>query len=483
VWPRLNSREIFCNSARMDLRERLFATVESGDIAGLEELCREHRSEIVDAFPAWQRVPEDMRTDELLLQRYATGLIAVARLFADRLGDTSLIERLGSSDQNPLAKWDAELQAASEEMEHLRYADAGRRLEHVLDETNGLRGSGADQLRPITLGFLGECMFQQGNADAALPFYELALDAVRAIGDASGIAAYLDSLYEVNRYLGRGEIAARYANELATLMAMAGRDDEARRLHRRAVLAKAGEPKNRVLATIDDGTSLELDEVTTFGGRIRFSFQRDRISLRRASALVEEGEQLGANGELDAALEKFREAAALDPQSAHARYQEGFTLCVLRRYDEAIEAYRTTERLAPGWFHCRADLWVAQQLAAGKIDHETFEALRELEDGPAEPAVKLALADATIAKAAHVPGLHLERGRQLARLGRPDEARSALRDGLARDPDPDIRTRLLVQLAIVTDEKAERIKLFEEAARVEGNLVAAATAKLALRQG
>jgi tetratricopeptide (TPR) repeat protein len=467
----------------MDLRARLFAAVETGAIVELEELCRKHRSEIVDAFPAWQRVPEEMRTDQLHLQRYATGLIAVARVFAERLGDTSLIERLGSGDANPLAKWDAALQAASEDMEHLRYADAGRRLEHVLDETNGLRGTGADRLRPITLGFLGECMFQQGNADAALPFYELALDAVRAIGDASGIAAYLDSLYEVNRYLGRGEAAARYANELATLMAMAGRDDEARRLQKRGALAKAGEPKNRVIATLDDGAALELDEVTTFGGRIRFSFQRDRIALRRASALVEEGERLGAQGELDAALAKFREASALDPQFAHARYQEGFTLCVLRRYDEAIEAYRTTERLAPGWFHCRADLWIAQQLAAGKIDHETFEALRELEDGPAEPDAKLALADKTIERAAHVPGLHLERGRQLARLGRPADAMAALRDGLARDPDPDIRTRLLVQLAILTDGKAERTQLFEEAVRVEGNLVAAATARLALRQG
>lgn len=468
----------------MELRDRLFAAVETGDIANLEELCRAHRSEIVDAFSEWQRVPEAMRTDQVQLQRYATGLIAVARVFAERLGDTSLLERLGGGgNDNPLAKWDSELQAASEEMEQLRYADAGRRLEHVLDETNGLRGSGADQLRPITLGFLGECMFQQGNADAALPFYELALDAVRAIGDASGIAAYLDSLYEVNRYLGRGAAAARYANELATLMAMSGREGEAKRLQKRAVLAKAGEPRNRVIATLEDGTSLELDEVTTFDGRIRFSFQRDRISLRRASALVEEGERFGAAGQLEEALAKFREAAALDPQFAHARYQEGFTLTVLRRYDEAIAAYRATEALAPGWFHCRADLWIAQQLAAGKIDHATFEALRELEDGPAEPDAKLALADQTIAKAGHVPGLHLERGRQLARLGRPADAMAALRDGLARDPDPDIRTRLLVQLAILTEDKPERAKLFEEAVRVEGNLVAAATARLALRQG
>ena len=461
----------------------LFAAAERGDLPQLEELCRMHRSAIVEAFPAWQTVPEELRADATNLQRYANGLITVARVFAERLGDDQLMQRLGGGGNNPLAKWDTELQAASEEMEQLRYAEAGRRLERVLDETNALRGSGADQLRPITLGFLGECMFQEGNADAALPFYELALDAVRAIGDASGIAAYLDSLYEVSRYLGRGESAARYASELATLMVMAGRDADAARLQKCAALAKAGEPKNRVIATLEDGSSFELDEVAAFGGRIRFSFQRDRISLRRASALVEAGEKLGAAGQLEDALVKFREASQLDPQFAHARYQEGFTLCVLRRYEEAIAAYTATEALAPGWFHCRADLWVAKQLAAGKIDHATFEALRELEDGSGTPESKLALADHTIAKAPHVPGLYLERGRALARLGRPDDARAALRAGLAREPDPDIRTRLLVQLAILIEDNAERTKLFEEAVRVDGNLVASATARLALRQG
>jgi tetratricopeptide (TPR) repeat protein len=465
----------------MDLRESLFAALDSGDIARVEELCSAHRTEILTAFPEWQTVPEALRGDPERLQHYANGLITIARVFAERFADDSLLRQLAGGEENPLQKWDSELQAASEEIDGMRYAEAGRRLEHVLDETNALRGTGADQLRPITLAFLGECMFQEGNADAALPFYELALEGVRAIGDANGIAAYLDSLYELNRYLGRGAAAARYASELATLLALAGREADARRLQRRAEIARDGEPRNRVIATLDNGDAVELDEVHVLG-RVRFSFQRDRIALRRASALVEEGEKLGAGGQLEAALAKFREAAQLDPQFAHARYQEGFTLCVLRRYEEAVAAYSACEELAPGWFHCRADLWVAKQLAAGKIEHATFEALRELEDGPGTPEAKLLLAETALARAPQVPGLYLELGRQLARLNRTEDARAALREGLARDPDIDIRTRLLVQLAILEDDKAERTKLFEEAVRVDGNLVASATAKLALRQ-
>jgi tetratricopeptide (TPR) repeat protein len=234
----------------MDLRETLFAAVESGDLERVEEICRAHRAEILAAFPSWQQVPVELREDPMRLQRYANGLITTAWVFREKLGDDTLRALIAGGDDNPLAVWDSQLQIASEEMEALRYADAGKRLERLLDETNALRGTGADQLRPVTLGFLGECMFQQGNADAALPFFELALDACRAIGDANGIVAYLDNLFEVNRYLGRGQEAARYAAELSTLYAMAGREADAKRLLQRSAIAKAGEPKNRVIATL-----------------------------------------------------------------------------------------------------------------------------------------------------------------------------------------------------------------------------------------
>ena len=97
----------------MDLRELLFAAVESGDLPKLEELCRMHRTAILDEFPSWQRVPEDMREDQNKLQRYATGLIAVARVFADRLDDDQLIKMLGGGGDNPLAKWDTEVTTPS----------------------------------------------------------------------------------------------------------------------------------------------------------------------------------------------------------------------------------------------------------------------------------------------------------------------------------------------------------------------------------
>ena len=53
--------------------------------------------------------------------------------------------------------------------------------------------------------------------------------------------------------------------------------------------------------------------------------------------------------------------------------------------------------------------------------------------------------------------------------------------GLRREPD--IRTRLLVDLAVTLDPGEERTRLLREAAALNGNLVAMATAALCLRQG
>lgn len=80
-----------------------------------------------------------------------------------------------------------------------------------------------------------------------------------------------------------------------------------------------------------------------------------------------------------------------------------------------------------------------------------------------------------------LPLLHLHHARALAELGRRVEALAALRRGLAADPEPDARTRLLVELAGVTDDLVEREASLREAEALAGNLVAAAMARVMLR--
>jgi hypothetical protein len=116
--------------------------------------------------------------------------------------------------------------------------------------------------------------------------------------------------------------------------------------------------------------------------KVQFVFERNRITLRPADVLTRRGQELGSAGRFEEALASFREAGQADPFDPQARYEEGFTLLHLRRYAEAVEAYEATARLAPGWFHCRADLWLARELAAGDLAHEALLAVWVLEDGP-----------------------------------------------------------------------------------------------------
>jgi hypothetical protein len=77
-----------------------------------------------------------------------------------------------------------------------------------------------------------------------------------------------------------------------------------------------------------------------------------------------------------------------------------------------------------------------------------------------------------------LPILHLLKTNALIEMKSPAGA-AAARAGLARDPDPDVRTRLLVALARVT-KLPENRRLLEEAVALDGNRIAGAMARVLL---
>jgi tetratricopeptide (TPR) repeat protein len=465
------------------LRAALFESAAAGDRRRMEKLCRANRQAVLDHFADWQKPPDTIRDDQAGMQRYVHGLITVAELFAHRLGAPELLQRLtGGGGNNPLVRWQEQLARARQLMADLAYPEARDLLTDVLIDVRQLKGTGVDAYLPVTLGLLGECYFQCREAEKGLPHLEQALSLCQSHGDSAGIIVYLTNLYEAHRYLGRAEPAADYARRLAEALENEGRAAEAFRYHRQEKIVHEGEPLNRVLAVVD-GATRELDEVAEVEGKhIRFIFQRNRPTLRPAVELVRRGEELGRQGSNDEALALFRDAGRADPFDPHARYLEGFSLLLLGRPAEAVECYQSAEELAPGWFHCRSNLWLAQQMALGKLGHEIFLGLAALEDGPQTPEEKVRLADMILSQTPTLAPVHLLRGKNLARLGRDEEARAAYQAGLACAAEPDVKTRLLVELGVVTQEP-KRTALFREAVALGGNLVAAATAVLALKVG
>jgi hypothetical protein len=147
-----------------------------------------------------------------------------------------------------------------------------------------------------------------------------------------------------------------------------------------------------------------------------------------------------------------------------------------------VTAFTRTEALAPGFFHVRSDRWLAEQLASGAVSQDTFCIVRFLTDNSPEPdeAARLAL---EALRTAQIAPLYLVAGQAFGKLERKPEAEAHYRRGLASADEPDVHTRLLLALSSVVADPAEQTSLLQEAARLRGNLVAAAMAELALRSG
>jgi tetratricopeptide (TPR) repeat protein len=243
------------------LRDLLFAARASGDRILLTRLCSTYQDRISGDFREWRIVPEDIRNDAAALQNYADGLIAVATFFADELGRPELLASLsGSQGENPLVKWQNTLAQAQESMDRLLYRPAAKSLEAALAEFEGLHGTGRDACLPLTYGQLAECYFHSGEIQKSLLAAATALRLCTQQEDIDGILAYLGHVYEISRYLGQGEQAAHFAEQRSQVLQQQGRLNEAARYRKKAQLARAGEPLNRVIVEVGDA-HFELDEV------------------------------------------------------------------------------------------------------------------------------------------------------------------------------------------------------------------------------
>jgi tetratricopeptide (TPR) repeat protein len=461
-----------------DLRQQLLA---AQGPAALRRLCRRHAKLIRQHFPGWRTVPEQVRANPDQAQHYMDGLVAVAQTFANSLGDPALMQLLlGPPGSNPMERWHKRLDEARQLMEDLRYRDAATLLTDLLIDVRGLKGSGVDAFMPATLGSLGECYFQQGEAMRAIAPTEQALEIVRRISDDEGIVAYLGNLYEEHRYLEQAEAAAGCADQLAEHHQRLGRADEARRYRGQVARVRAGEPRNRVVIDLD-GRRLEVEEVLGgVEGRVRFVFERNKLTLRTADVYVASGQEEGKRGRYAQALELFREAARADPFAPHPHHEAAITLLHLDRAVEAVEEYERTEELAPGWFHCRSECWLARQIVLGQYGHDTFLLLRAGEDANLAPRARLSLLERGLAQTPELALLHHLRGKVLAESRRRNEAMVAYRHGLECAAEDDVHTRLLVDLAGLLEPGEERRRLLEEAVARNGNLVAVATARIML---
>jgi tetratricopeptide (TPR) repeat protein len=470
------------------LRELLFAAIEAGNLQGLAEMCERHHDEIIRDFSAWRSVPLAIGRDPGARQRYWHCMGTLADFFSRVRGEPRLLQQLaGPEKSNPIIKWQSKHQQADAWMNELRFDEVITLLTEWLNQARpivDIHGNFVATNLALTYEYLGFSYFQVGRAEMAVEPLQRALDGCQRNGNTEGTIANLSNLFEVHRYLGQPDYAANYADRLSDAFRGQENAAEATWYWKQAAIVRAGEPLVRVIGMSRD-QKYELDEVKVPPGVfVGFHYYRNRIALLRGMRCMAEAKTLWSQGNVEQALSKVLEASKIDPHDPDPLYKTGGILLYARGYAEAVQCYQRAEQLAPGWLHCRRFLWLARQLADGKLDHDTFLTLQSL-DGERNdwtPEAKVALAREALSKTPKLAWLNLCLGGYLKGLQQPREAETAFRDGLEHAEEPDVKSSLLLELALILESSApERASLLELVRNINGNLLASATADVMLK--
>jgi tetratricopeptide (TPR) repeat protein len=459
-----------------ELRAKLIEVAASGSKKKLRELCEQYKEQVAANVELMCKAPEGMPTDSASLDRYVQCLGAVAQCLAAECGAPQLWNRLcGTPDTNPLLQWQRWFGELPERMARLEHDVLIAEAQDFIAKAKKLQGTTARQNEAFMLGRLGELLFHSGRASEAEGPWRAALKLCDEIADAEGQRVYLGNLLELHRYLGNTAEAIRTGDNLVRLSAEHGVNCD--RLKKRLEVMRRGEPLCRVVC-VRDGKELELDEVTHVGeGSYQFQFARNRLQLQKTAVLVRQGNELASSGRLADALEKYHASTDIDPHDPDPVYQSGVCLLEMGAYAKAREAFEEVERLAPGWFRCRTDRWLAASLEDGTVTDAEFRVLRALEDGglPSEQAIEIARQ--AVSKFPDFAPLYLI----LGDLHRRDSAQATAcyRKGLELTTEPDLESRLLCATAgLLSKESPERAELVRRALSLKGSLVAQATAAL-----
>ncbi|APZ93298.1 tetratricopeptide repeat protein [Fuerstiella marisgermanici] len=459
----------------VELRDKLIQTAISGSNRQLRSLCQRHNEQVANNVEFLAKIPEEIQSDEVKTNQHVQAMIAIAQCLANECRSPQLWQQLtGGPDDNPLLALDQWFDDFPKRMQQLEFESLISEAESHLEKFQTLKGTNAGHYETFVVGRLGELFFQSGNVESAFELFGKALDRCEKAGDFEGQIVYLNNLHEAHRYLGQTEEALKCRRQALLITRQHGGDTES--IERRIAVMEQGEPLCRVIC-LRDGVQFELSEITSVGeGSYKFQFERNRISLQKTGILVQQGNHLASSGQYSDALEKYNEASEVDPHDPDPVYQSGMCLLELGAYAKAREAFEEVERLAPGWFRCRTDCWIADGLDKGTISNEEFMLVRTLDDGGLSDKQAASLARQGVERFPDFAPLYLLLG---DRCNKEVDAIAAYRKGLELVEEPDLESRLLCALAgRLPADSSERKHLVERAVKLDGSLIALATAKL-----
>ena len=474
IWP--FKRKVVEQLDAQALRRNV-AEAASWSESVLLHFCKTYRKQLLANIELLSKAPEPDSADGLTIEEYFPGLISVAECLSAKCSAPQLWTRLTSNSDNPITRLNQWYADMAKRMEQLEYDDLISEGLGFLDVLKTAGGTGVGMHRAYVNGRIGQLYFQSGQAAASLPYFQQALQICVEQNDVEGRLAHLNNLVEANRYLGL-DSARDWLLELIELTEKLNQSTT--RLEKRLQLMKAGEPLCRLVGNCEND-SFEVDEIEHFeiGHKIAFVFVRNRLSLEKSTILVQQGNELASSGKLSDALDKYREAEQTDPFDPDPCYQSGACLLEIGAFEEARDAFAKVEQLAPGWFRCRSDKWLAELGLEENLSMDAYRTLRILEDGGLGNAMALSIAQQAVERYPDFAPFYLLLGESLRNAKDNSSAIEAYRHGLRVVEEPDLESRLLAALAIaLPKDSVEKAELCQRVLKLNGSLMAAAAVRL-----
>lgn len=443
--------------------------------------------EVVKAnFNNWRALPKSIANDQQALQLYAQTLVTIANVLQVTHGDSTAIDMLvGKEDDNILLYWQNRYDEANEMIRNHRFTEAIEKLQATINRLNNEKQAvnqpTITTLKSKTFGLLGISEFQNNNLKAAFQHFQDALSQSEKVNDQEGIQAYLSSLYEAYRYDGD----QKNAMEIALRIAVAVKDRlplVARRFEVLAEIHRRGEPRNRIVANIRNNT-YEIDDlpsITELGeeGKVEFNFYRNRIVLSQSDFLTSKATKLFSTKKVAEALELYREAIKADLHNPQPHYELGYALLLNEEIADGLEESVLTEELAPGWYQCREQIWLAGEVLKGHLDPKIMGLLGILDDAAISTTEKIELAKNGLKMMPRQSSILLRLGIILKAVGSEAEAKKCLLEALESAVEPDVETRICIEIVALEKDQKKIESLLQRARHPEGNLLADAMARL-----
>ncbi len=201
------------------------------------------------------------------------------------------------------------------------------------------------------------------------------------------------------------------------------------------------------------GRVLTTRDLEAFTGQVEWEIKGGRTVPTEAVRLHEEARAAGARGEYDRALVLLDAAHALAPGWPYPVYDAAFTYLLQGDTDTAERCYAEVDRMAPrGFFTCKTTLDSLRRERAGELPEgfcKGFAALESLDD----LSGKKAILDGIVAR---FPGFAPAWKELAALLDDPGDRLRAIERGLGAEPDPETRGMLLMNKALVLNQRGER---------------------------